>query len=365
MHFKKILPLVALVLFAAAWSCRKKEKPKPIEPVVFDKQAMLLNYADNVILPAYADFSAKLNGLAEAFGTFSASPSAGTLDEVKQHYFEACNAYQLISPFEFGPAENAVVRMNFNVFPVDTKKVNKNISSGSYDLATVSNLDAKGFPALDYLFYGEGAQVTAAYTSQPNRGVYSAAVITEMQNRISTVISGWDGYRNTFVNSLGTDVGSSIGFLVNNINFELDYLKNAKVGIPLGKKSLGQKLPEHCEAVYSGYSIPFALKTLEAIENLYRGRALAGTDGKGFDDYLVHLNSQHVNGTLASAIDQQFGVARARLEAIPSPLKEQVISNPELVDSAHTELLKLLVLLKTDMPSALGVVITYQDGDGD
>jgi hypothetical protein len=28
-------------------------------------------------------------------------------------------------------------------------------------------------------------------------------------------------------------------------------------------------------------------------------------------------------------------------------------------------LVKLLVLLKTDMPSSLGVVITYQDGDGD
>ena len=43
-------------------------------------------------------------------------------------------------------------------------------------------------------------------------------------------------------------------------------------------------------------------------------------------------------------------------------------NNLAIINAAKTgniEIVKLLVLLKTDAPSVLGIVITYQDGDGD
>jgi predicted lipoprotein len=188
----------------------------------------------------------------------------------------------------------------------------------------------------------------------------------DMSDKINNVLQNWNSaYRTTFINSLGTDVGSSIGFLVNQINYELDYLKNAKIGIPLGKKTLGTPMPSNCEAYYGGQSVEYALKTLQAIENLYLGRSAAGINGKGFDDYLNHLNIKYGETTLDAAIQAQFGVAKSKLSAIQNPLSEKVNTNAAVVDAAYTELVKLLVLLKTDMPSNLGVVITYQDGDGD
>ena len=56
---------------------------------------------------------------------------------------------------------------------------------------------------------------------------------------------------------------------------------------------------------------------------------------------------------------------RSKLIAINGVLSNQIVANPTLVNAAYIEHLKLLVLLKTDLPSNLGVVITYQDGDGD
>jgi predicted lipoprotein len=199
------------------------------------------------------------------------------------------------------------------------------------------------------------------FTASSARKQYVSDLLNDMSVKINSIIGTWSSsYRTTFVNSLSTDVGSSIGFLVNQLNFELDYLKNSKIGIPLGKKTLGIALPEKCEAYYEKQSVQYALETLKAIERVYNGGS-----GKGFDDYLDHLKADYNGTSLNSAIQNQFSIAKNKLSAVPDPLSAQIISNPAIVDAAYAELMKLLVLLKTDMPSSLGVIITYQDGDGD
>jgi hypothetical protein len=46
-------------------------------------------------------------------------------------------------------------------------------------------------------------------------------------------------------------------------------------------------------------------------------------------------------------------------------LKDNLVSNKTKVDDAVKSLQKLVVLLKVDVPSATGILITYQDNDGD
>ncbi len=351
--------------------CKKTEKKEEQTPAdTYDKQALLMNMADNLILPCYADFKSSLDSLTHAYDAFKVSGSQSDYQVVKQKFITAYTKYQLISPFEFGPAENVIIRMNLNVFPTDSVQINSNIASGSYTLDAVNNLDAKGFPALDFLFYGNNKTELSCmnqFNASAAQRQYVSDLLNDMTSKINSVISSWNAsYRNTFINSLGTDVGSSIGFLVNQMNYELDYLKNAKIGTPLGKKTLGIPEPTTCEAYYARtLSIAHAVKTLEAIENMYSGKGSSGTDGQGFDDYLDHLGIQYNGGTLNGAIKSQFALAKSKLLLIPDPLSVQVVSSPAVVDEAYMELVKLLVLLKTDLPSNLGVMITYQDGDGD
>lgn len=368
---KKIVQLsLVLLLCSLLLQCKRKKDKDPDEDptTVFDKQAMLTNYADALIIPSYTNFKTALDSLVNAYNAFKTSGTLSDFQIVKQKFLVAYLKYQRCDLFEFGPAETQVIRSNFNIFPTDSTQINANIVAGTYNLALVANLDAKGFPALEYLFFGNGAGENSMFAlfSGSNRKQYVSDLLSEMSAKLNDVIAAWNStYRNTFVNSLNTDVGSSIGYMVNQLNYELDYLKNAKVGIPLGKKSLNIPVPGSCEAYYTTISVAYAKETLYLIESAYLGRGASGSDGKGFDDYLVHLDAKYNGGSLNDAINAQFTLAKTKLAAVPDPLSTQVTSNAATVDAAYAELVKLLVLLKTDMPSSLGVVITYQDGDGD
>ena len=50
---------------------------------------------------------------------------------------------------------------------------------------------------------------------------------------------------------------------------------------------------------------------------------------------------------------------------LPGTLGNDIIYNKPMVQETYQELQKLVPLIKVDMTSALGVLITYQDNDGD
>lgn len=365
---------LSIMLFAFLFSsCKKKTTDEELLEDSFDKSGMLTNYADNVIMPNLNMAKNALDSFAASYNDFKLTKNTANLTIAKQKFIRAYETFQYISTFEYGPSETEFVRSNFNTYPCDTNQIKTNINSGVYDFNVISNLDAKGFPAIDYLLYGK-SQTDAAIVSlfdtdinAVNRSKYVSDCLAEMQTKLNSVINGWNsGYKNTFISSTGSEIGSSLGMLVNQLNFEIDLLKNGKIGIPLGKRSLGAQLPEKCEAYYAqNYSVDLAKHCLQNIENVYLGRSITGADGLGLDDYLDALKAQHTSGTLNAAIKNQFAIAKVKLALVQEPLSSSVMTDVATVDAAYVEIVKLLVLLKTDTPSVLGIVITYQDGDGD
>lgn len=372
-EMKKIgLIITAFFIVVGLVNCKKKKGSEEEEDpaAAYDKTAMLTNYADGVVIPNFQSAKIAFDSLAYVYNAFTQNLTEPNLLEVRQKYIVAYIRFQHIATSEYGPSENELVRSNFNTYPTDTLQINSNISSGVYDLATAANIDAKGFPAIDFLLYGKNntdAQIVSLFAGSANRVTYFTNCLVEMQNKLNTIITVWNGsYRGTFLNSKGSEIGSSLGLLVNQLNYEVDLLKNGKLGIPLGKQSLGVIYPEKCEAYYAQtISVRLAKECLNNIENVYLGRSKNGNDGVGLDDYLDALNAQHNSGTLNVAIKNQFNIAKSKLALVNEPLSQDIINNPTTVDAAYVEIVKLLVLLKTDMPSALGIVITYQDGDGD
>jgi len=375
MNAKKINIIVIFLLIITLFSaCNKKKKGEEDEPEVqFDKTGMLTNYADNVFIPNFQYAKNGLDSFALAYNDFTQTKTEANLIIARQKFIIAYTRFQYISAFELGPSETELIRLVFNTYPCDSVQIKNNISAGVYDLSTPANIAAHGFPAIDYLLYGKNisdASLVALFDTDvnaTNRTVYVTNCVTEMQTKLNAVIAGWNGgYKNTFTNSTGSDIGSSLGLLVNQLNYEVDLLKNGKLGIPLGKKTLGTPLPEKCEAYYANnVSIKLAQACLNNIENMYLGRSRNGSDGLGLDDYLDALKAQYVSGTLNDAIKNQFAIAKTKLALVNEPLSNEVINNAAVVDAAYLEIQKLLVLLKTDMPSVMGIIITYQDGDGD
>lgn len=367
MRNKRLLIIGALSFSLIFTACKKKKEEEEEPKDDFNKTELLTNMADKIIVPSYVSYKSSVDSLELATTTFISNKNNANLLALRTKFISAYLSFVTVSTFEFGPAENEVLRGGANTFPCDTLQINSNINAGTYDLNMASNFDAKGYPAIDYLLYGKvktDQDILNDFTIDSNavkRSGYLTALVSELKTKAGNVLNQWNAtYKNTFISSNGSDIGSSVGLLVNQLNQDLEITKNYRVGIPAGKKTLGVLLPEKCEAYYSKSSLVLIKKHVETLEKIYLGYA-----GKGFDDYLGFLNAQYNGGSLNVTITNQFVVVKTKLNLIPETFDNSIVNNQASVDAAYTELQKLVVLLKADMPSALGIVITYQDTDGD
>lgn len=367
----RFLTAAAIAAFMVSGCFETEDKGGTVD---FDRAALLENLADRLIIPAYERLDDSTAALKEAVEALVDSPDSARVEAARGALRGAWHAWQSASAYELGPAADDILRQRLNTFPAKAATIESNVKAGAWNLESVSNYDAKGFPALDYLLNGRGGSADsllaalADTSTGENRGKYLKALVDEIASKVSGVREDWDpsggNYRKTFVSRLGTDIGSSLGELVNQFNFDYELLKNARIGIPAGKKTLGILRPEQVEAYYGGYGASLARAHLDALEDLYRGRD-GEADSLGFDDYLDALGTRYQDGSLADAIKARFAAARAALEDLEDPLSATVASEPGKLDKAYEELQRTVVLIKTDMPSAMSVSITYQDGDGD
>ena len=187
----------------------------------FNREVMLVHWADNFILPGYTDLETSLNSLEVAAAGFTQAPTAASLANVRSSWLTAYNAFQAVSMFEIGRAEQLNFRNRLNVYPTDTNELSGLISSGSWNLELPSAIDVQGFPALDYLLYGLGTDdVTIASFSTVVNAVNYKAYLTEliqiMKSLTSQVKSDWSGqYRETYVANTSSSAAGSVDQTVN------------------------------------------------------------------------------------------------------------------------------------------------------
>lgn len=322
------------------------------------KSGMLENYADNLIIPAYTDFLAKVTALESSTNTFLNTPSAANLDALRPLFKAAYFSFENVSMPFLGPASSIAANRYINTFPTSASAIEAGIQSGVYDLTVPAMSDTiQGLPALDYLLFSTDALAKFSAPDAANRKKYVQDVITRIKSLTQTVLNQWNGnYRPVFVSSLKTDVGSSIGLMVNQFASEMDAMKGPRIGWPFGKQSNGTVFADKCEAYYSGISAALAVENLTSLKRYYTGGA-----GSGMDDYLVLLKKDQLNNDVLA----QFDIAINALKAIPDPMSNAFTSNPALIEEAYRQVQKLLTLLKTDVASATGVQINYMDNDGD
>lgn len=331
-----------------------------------DQAALLANLADNVIVPAYATYEEEVVILHTAFEDYVDGTGQPDLAALQEAFKNAYGKWTRVSCYNFGPAGDIQLRGNSNIFPTDTPQIATNVLAGTWDLAAASNADAKGWPALDYIVGAAASQLDAASPDADQWIDYTRALIVELRTNAETVHSTWvNSYAATFKGNTGTDAGSSLSMLVNHINMELEVLKNGRLGIPMGKKSLGEVFPDKIEGYYSGISRELALNNIFALENVFMGFGSNAENQTGIDDYLASIGATHADGALEAVIEAQFDATSSQISQLSESWSERVATDVASMEPAYEEVLDLLVFLKSDMPSALGVLISYQDNDGD
>ncbi len=337
-----------------------KDKNKDDEDVAFDKGPILTNLADNYIIPGYTDLNSKLTALQTTWNAFQADQSSLNFDAVKTSWEEANKSFHRVKLFDLGPATTVGLAGALGTFPTDTTQIQNNIASGTYNLLTAENVDAIGFDALDYLLFRSNA--FASVTSSANTRVYISEVIAKMKTEVQSVLTAWqNGYRATFIAGTGTSSTDAFALLVNSFCRDYEIAKSIKLGIPIGIQSLGIQQPHYLEARRSGLGKTILITNIQAVWDVFRGMSYTGADGQGFDDYLNAIDK----ASLVSTINSRFTYMTTHPTTWSGTLETLMSSNPTGLNDFYNYMQGSVVYLKTDMSSAFGVLITYQDNDGD
>ncbi|MFM1876672.1 MAG: hypothetical protein RL266_2409, partial [Bacteroidota bacterium] len=195
---KKVLTsCLGLLLFATA--C---ETNNDLNNCDYDESLLLVNYADNIIIPRFNDLHLGLTLLEESINAFATAPTIDLLNEIKVTFGATYLSYQRCSEFAFGPAliDGVPFRERFNTFPTNTSGIESNIVLGTE--VTNCPKSTVGFPALEYLIFGDGTQtdqqVYELFTTGVNasdRLAYLQGLGSELKATTTQITQGWEGYR--------------------------------------------------------------------------------------------------------------------------------------------------------------------------
>ncbi|MFT4673575.1 MAG: hypothetical protein ACI9R6_000465 [Saprospiraceae bacterium] len=368
-----IYVLFCFLVFVSA--CGEDDASLPAPSDSFDRSALLVNWADNIIIPAYDNFATTLNVLVNASQSFADTPTSVSLEEVRTSWLTAYSSFQKVSMFEIGRAETLNYRNRLNVYPTNTAEIDGYISSNSWDFALPSTIDSQGFPALDYLLYGLGTdqEILDQYTTGTNAlsyKMYLLDLVTTMQTLTNEVTSDWEnGYRETYITNTSSSASGAVDQTVNSFLFYYEKsLRAGKVGIPAGVFS-GSPLPQNVESLhYEFISKQLLLEALSATISFFNGEGFTSDfpgNGFGLSSYLDALNTVKNGSDLSVLINNQFQTASAKIALLDNSFVEQISTDNTKMLETYDELQRNVILMKVDMLQALSIDVDYVDADGD
>jgi len=348
--------IIGLITFSIL-SCKKNKEEEKTE---FKKVDLQKNIGENLILPGYKKLIDKIDSLEYFHNSFVISPSIELFNKIREVWFDSYLEWNRVSMYEFGPALEMGLKGSIGLFPNDTSKIIENINQGNYNLSTVSNSEVVGLHVFDFLLFRN--QAYSDYESNSNYQKYISDVIDKIQSELSFVYNKWNNsYLEEFKNSTSTASSSAFSLFVNEFVKSYEETKWTKVGIPSGKQTLGIVQKNYIETRLSKKSLIVLKENLKAIKQCFNGQSFSGVNGIGFDDYLIDLNRASLVDHINSKLDEII----SDIENISNDFETQLDLNPAIIESLYDKIHLITVSLKTDMTSAFGVLITYQDNDGD
>ena len=345
----------------------------------FDRSAMLVFWADQIIIPAQKKFKEDLESLNNSIENFVSSINEDNFKLIKDNWLIAYKSWQYIEMFDIGKAEEINFSPRMNIYPVNTERTDLNISNRVDDISNPNNYSSQGFPALDYLIHGIASSesdildiyLTADNSFEINNHLkYLKLVSNQMLELTNTVIDDWENsYRDTFVSSTENTATSSINMLTNDFIYYYEKRFRAnKIGIPAGVFS-GGTLPDRVEAFFKkSVSKTLAIDAIDAITKFFNGVSFdnnTSESGLSFKDYVEFLETKKNDSPLGDLITDQFEISKTGLGELNDDFTLQLEENKIKMLEVYDKIQAAVVLMKVDMLQALNINVDYVDADGD
>ena len=342
----------------------------------FDRSAVLINYADNIILPRLNNFKSSVDYLKESGDAYVDSPDITTYTELHNSWLEAYINWQYVEMFNIGKAEEIMFFSKTNTYPVNEGRIQENINNQKTDLSNPNDWSCQGFPGLDYMIHGIANtenEIINQYIQNPLNGKYLKVVLNELNNNTDLVLNDWNTYRNTFVNSIENTATSAFNMLTNDFVYYFEKgLRTNKIGIPSGVFS-NNPLSNKVEAYYSSkngiedVSRDLIENALNAVDLVFQGKSSnQSPEGPSFKTYLDFIKANNVSADdIGSIVVNKIQTANQKILDLNKNFINQVENDNGKMLAAFDALQTIVVNLKTDMLSLFNVAVDYTDADGD
>ena len=361
-----VLFTISLCLFV---SCGDDTDPMEMFTDNFDREAMLTEWADLIIIPSFERYVGSLEELNDNTEAFLTESTVENLNVLRLSYIEAYMAWQRVEMFNIGKAEE-IGLMNFtNVYPTDAESIDENLSTGDYNLSLPSANDEQGFPALDYLLYGIASdeQSIIAVLTEVTASQFLTEIVDKLSNQTGIVLDDWTiTFRSSFISNSGSSATASVDKMVNDFIFYYErQLRAGKIGIPAGVFS-GSPIATSVEAPYSEiYSKKLFIEGFNAVQDFFIGNSSNNQTAISIKAYLDFISEQNQSADIAMMITDQWGIAADTFEALSDDFGNQIIEDNSKMLNTYDELQLAVVLLKVNMLQALNIQVDFIDADGD
>ena len=334
----------------------------------FNRQGMLSNIGNNMAVPSYNQTTTKAQELNVSLLALKQNISITTLNAARQSWIDLNASWRTTEVYGFGAMDYLLLKTRIDNYHCSAVNIEANISNAAaINPAYIAGLPVtdKGIVAIEYLLFGDGSQnVEALMNADTQRVNYLVALGANLETQLTLVRNEWissgNNYLSTFISSDGNSTSSSLGKMINYEVMLMDEIKNMKLGKPMGKQD-ATVIPTEVESYYSKQSIQNISANLQALENIFSGNGSIGVY-----DLLNHLGAKDNNGILLSSkLDAKFTEIETDISAINSTLDVAVINDFNDCDVLYNDTYDLYILIKVDVMNQLGLLLTFNDNDGD
>jgi predicted lipoprotein len=338
------------------------------------RRALLRELGEQIFLPTYRELETRIETLDERVRRLCDDPGSDRLDEARDAWWDARAPLKRNELLKFGPYTDEPGRFGpkLDFWPARPAAIQAVLDSDvelSVERIGTLGTAERGFPVIEYLLFEPDTELETALADEPRRCEYLGALVTDVHDNASGLREAWDPAAGAYLDELvyggrGSAAFRSLdlafGEIVNRLVFTVENARGEKLGAPAGTRTSGTPQPESAESRFSGRSLEDVRDNLRGVEAVCLG-ATSEPQAASLRQHLVRIGRDDLVGELERA----FEAAYASLDAIPEPLTDTVTTDPSPVLAAIDELATLQRLLQVDLIHALGLILTFNDNDGD
>ncbi len=379
---QKALLLIVLLSVGLVQSCNETDGPS----IEAQEQLAIETYAD-IVLASYEDSYNTAEILKQKIDAFVAAPSSALFEECKTAWKNARIPYGQTEAYRFanGPLDDEDGPEGLlNAWPMDENfidytegsptsgLINDPVNYPTISKSVLEDLNESisetsiftGYHAIEFLLWGQdfstsgpGTRPFTDYVSgdggtadnQQRRGQYLQALAELLLDHLASVRDEWESggaYRAALINN--ANLGEVLGDIFNGIG-EL-----SKAELPTERMAVAVDTQDQ-ENEHSCFSdnthIDIAMNYL-GIKNVYFG-TYTRTDGSIVSGKSFAELARSLDATKAAEAEAAFTTADAKLNLIPTPFDQAILSSPTIVLDA-VESLKDMSDRISDVALALG-----------